>query len=180
MALFNSQLGIFPHVTNIIMAKPTGKKYYEAFKKSYTKLKDALPIQDLLPDFFEAGVVSRNLKERLNCIPVRSEKVICLLDEVERGLSAEIIDQFESFICVMEKFGNDNKDIVVKKLADDIRLTISEATVKQPSSSVHLSSTDCKVPGRCIWFTNERISVLENMTESHLSLCVPYFNLQYV
>jgi len=133
-------------------ARPTAKKYYEAFKKSYTKLRDALPIQDLLPDLFEAAVVSRNLKGRLNSISVRSEKVICLLDEIERGLSAEIIDQFESFICVMEKFGNDNNDIVVKKLAEDIRLTMSGATVKQPSSSVHLSSTDCKVPGRCVWF----------------------------
>jgi len=161
MALFNAQLGISPHVTNITMAKPTAKKYHEAFKKSYTKLRDALPIQDLLPDFFEAGVVSRKLKERLDSISVRSEKVICLLDEVGRGLSVEIVDQFESFICVMEKFGHDNKDIVVKKLAEDIRLTISGATVKQSSSSVHLLSTDCKVPGRCIWFINECTSVMK-------------------
>ena len=152
--------------------KPTAKQYYEAFKKSYPKLRDALPIQDLLPDFFKTGVVSRNLKERLNSIPARSEKVMYLLDEIERGLNAEIIDQFESFICVMEKFGNDNKDIVAKKLAEDIRLTMSEATVKQPSSSVHLSSTDCKVPGRCIWFINECTSI-------HQSVCEPCFNFMY-
>ena len=129
------------------MAKPTAEQYYEAFKKSYPNLKDALPIQDLCPYLFEADVVPWHLQQRLNSIPGLSEKVVCLLDEMGRGLRVGITDQFESFICVLEKFGADNKDIVVKKLAEDIRLTMSGAAVKQ-SSSVHLSSTDCKVPGR--------------------------------
>ena len=49
------------------------EQYYEAFKKSYPKLIDALPIQDLLPNLFEAGVVPKNLKEQLNSFPVRVE-----------------------------------------------------------------------------------------------------------
>ena len=122
------------------MAKPT-EEYYEAFKKSYRKLKDALPIKDVLPDLFQAGVVSGISKERLNSIPVRSDKVICLLDEMELGLKVGITDQFESFICVLEKFGTDNNNIVVKKLAEDIRSTISEATAAAKQSSVHHSSS---------------------------------------
>ena len=94
------------HVTTIIMAEPTVEKYYEAFNRSYAKLKDALPINNLLPYFFEAGAVPGDLKEKLNSILVRSEKVICLLDEMELGLKVGITDQFESFICVMEKFGD--------------------------------------------------------------------------
>ena len=127
------------------MAKPTTEQYYEAFKKSYPKLIDALPINDLLPDFFEAGVVPVNVKEKLNSIPVRSEKVKCLLDEMELGLKAGITDQFESFICVMEKFGTDNYNIVVKKLAEGIRLKLSELGIKE--SSEHQSSTHFKIRG---------------------------------
>ena len=116
------------------MATPAKEQYYEAFKKSYPKLKDALPINDLLPDFFKAGVVPGNLKEKLNSFPVRSEKVIYLLDEIELGLKVGITDQFESFICVMEKFGTDNDNIVVKILAEGIRSEISGSAIKHQMS----------------------------------------------
>ena len=128
----------------------TAEQYYEAFKRSYSKLKDALPINTLLPYLFEAGAVPRDLKEELNSIPIRSKKVICLLDEMELGLKVGITDQFESFVSVMEKFGGENNNIVVKRLAEDIRLILSEPAVK-PSSSVQHSSTD-KLPGRCVIF----------------------------
>ena len=133
----------------------TAEQYYEAFKRSYSKLKDALPISTLLPYFFEAGAVPGDLKEKLNSIPVRSEKVICLLDEMELGLKVGITDQFESFICVMEKFGGENNNIVVKRLAEDIRLILSEPAVLVKHSSVQHSSTD-KIPGtgRCVLFMN--------------------------
>ena len=132
--------------------EPTAEQYYEAFKRSYSKLKDALPINALLPYFFEAGAVPGDLKEKLNSIPIRSDKVICLLDEMELGLKVGITDQFESFVSVMEKFGGENNNIVVKRLAEDIRLILSEPAVK-PSSSVQHSSTD-KLPGRCVLFVS--------------------------
>ena len=130
------------------MPKPTAEQYYEAFKKSYSKLTDALPINDLLPVLFQEGVVPTNLKEKVHSIPVRREKVIFLLDEIEPGLKVGIIEQFESFVCVLEKFGTDNNNIVVKKLAEDIRSTISGVTVKQSSSVRHPSSTN--LPGKYI------------------------------
>ena len=130
------------------MAKPIAEQYYGAFKKSYTKLKDALPISFLLPYLFEAGVVPGDLQESINAIPGRSERVKYLLNEMEPGIRIGVTDQFESFICVMEKFGADNNDIVVKKLAEDIRgrLNISEATIQE--SSLHVSSINVKIPGR--------------------------------
>ena len=127
------------------MAKPISEQYYRAFKKSYTKLKDALPISFLLPYLFEAGVVPGDLQENINAIPVRSEKMKYLLNEMESGLRVGVTDQFESFICVMEKFGADNNNIVVKKLAEDIRLNINEAAIQE--SSLHVSSTNVKIPG---------------------------------
>ena len=126
------------------MVKPTAEQYYEAFKQSYPKLKDALPINDLLPYFFKGGIVPGYLKEKLDSIPVSSYKVVCLLDEMERGLRAGIIDQFESFICVMEEFATDNNDIVVKKLTEDIRSIVNKPTVKR------LSSTN-EIPGRSVF-----------------------------
>ena len=131
--------------------EPTAEQYYEAFKRSYSKLKDALPINTLLPYFFEAGVVPGDLKEKLNSIPIRSDKVICLLDEMELGLKVGITDQFESFVTVMEKIGGENNNIVVKRLAADIRLILSKPTIKP--SSVQYSSTD-KLPGRCVLFVS--------------------------
>ena len=128
-------------------SEPTVEQYYEAFKRSYSRLKDALPINTLLPYFFEVGAVPGDLKAKLNSIPIRSDKVICLLDEMELGLKVGITDQFESFVSVMEKFGGENNNIVVKRLAADIRLMLSKPTVK-PSSVQH-SSTD-KLPGRCV------------------------------
>ena len=135
------------------MAKPTVEKYYEVFKKFYPRLSNALPITDLLPYCFKEGIVPRYLKERLNSIPVRSDKVTCLLDEIERGLLAGIEDQFESFICVMEQFATDNDDMVVKKLTEDIRSIINEptCTVKQ-SSLTQSSSSNHEIPGMCVWF----------------------------
>ena len=128
-------------------SEPTVEQYYEAFKRSYSRLKDALPINTLLPYFFEVGAVPGDLKAKLNSIPIRSDKVICLLDEMELGLKVGITDQFESFVSVMEKFGGENNNIVVKRLAADIRLILSKPTVK-PSSVQH-SSTD-KLLGRCV------------------------------
>ena len=140
--LFNSQ-AFHSRDRIVVMAKPTAEQYYEAFKNSYMKLKDALPINHLLPYLFKAGVVHGYLKEKLDAIPVRSNKVTCLLDEMERGLKAGIVEQFESFICCMEEFCTDNNDVVVRNLSEGIRsLMTSKPAVKQ-SSSQHLS----EIPG---------------------------------
>ena len=119
------------------MAKPTEEQYYEAFSQSYPKLKDALPIDDLIPYCFKGGIVPGYLKEKLDSIAVRSDKVKCLLDEMERGIRVGITDQYESFICVMEEFATDNNDIVVKKLTEDIRSMINKPTIKQSLSTNH-------------------------------------------
>ena len=126
------------------MAKPEAQKYYEAFKESYPNLIDALPINDLLPRFFRAGVVSGKMKENLNYISVRSDKVTFLLDKMELGLKAGITNQFESFICVMERYGSDENDTVVQSLAEDIRLKLSDSEIKTDKSS------NFKVPGKCM------------------------------
>ena len=94
---------------------------------------------------FKGGIVPGYLKEKLDSIPVCSDKVVCLLDKMERGLRAGIVDQFESFICVMEEFATDNNDIVVTKLTEDIRSIINEPTVKQSSSTNH------EIPGRSVF-----------------------------
>ena len=137
-------------IKNIIMAGQrtilTAEQYYEALKRSYSKLKDALPINTLLPYFFEAGAVPGDLKEKLNSIPVRSDKVICLLEEMELGLRVGVTDQFELFICVMERYGEENNNIVVKRLAENIRLILSKPAVKHSSAD--------KLPGRCVIFFN--------------------------
>ena len=91
------------------MAKPTAEQYYEAFKQSYLRLQDALPIDVLA----WKGDCSRIFKRKL--APVHSGKVVCLLDEIECRLRVGIIDQFESFICVMEEFATNGNDIVVKR-----------------------------------------------------------------
>ena len=126
------------------MAKPAAEKYFEAFKESYPKLIDALPINDLLPRFFRAGVVPGNMKEKLNSISVRSDKVAYLLDKVELGLKAGITNQFESFICVMESYSSDENDSVVQRLAEDLRLKLSGSEV------ITDKSLNFKVPGKCM------------------------------
>ena len=126
------------------------------------KLKVALPIDDLLPYLFVADTVPANLKEKLDSIHVHSEKVKCLLDAMERGLKAGISDQFESFICVMEKFGEENSDIVSKKLAEDIRLILSE---REPAARNSWSLQRLATPpGRCTVYIYKFVVTGEDQT----------------
>ena len=82
------------------MAKLTTEQYCEAFKKSYSKLIDALPINDLLPDFFEAGVVPVNVKEKLNFmdqVPVRTSiNSESMGPRVHRGTDRHLVLQINS------------------------------------------------------------------------------------
>ena len=101
--------------------------YLEAFTKSYAKLISALPINDLLPELISARVIPGNLKERMDVISVRRDKVKAMLDEMEGGLKAQIPDQFEQFVQVMERFSIDENDMIVGKLASEIRAFIEES-----------------------------------------------------
>ena len=107
------------------MGTPTG--YYEAYKKSYLSLLKALPIDDLIPELFSTGVLPEYLKERLDATPVRSEKVKLMFTEMdmEEKLKAGNTKRFEGLIRVMEKFSTDENDVVVRKLARDIRMLIN-------------------------------------------------------
>jgi len=122
---------------------PSSNVYYEAFKKSYAKLIKALPINDLLPELVSAGVLPGNLKKRMDAISIESEKVKVMLDGMEGGLKAQITDQFEEFIQVMEQFSISESDIVVGKLAKDIRTLIDSgsslpAEVHHPKEATEL------------------------------------------
>jgi len=103
----------------------TPAKYYEAFKKSYPRLISALPIDDMQAYLVAGSVLPGRLKARMDAIPVCSDKVKMMLDEMEGGLSADIPDQFENLVKVMEHFGAKEDHIVVRKLAEDIRITIT-------------------------------------------------------
>jgi len=103
---------------------PPPEKFYEAYKKSYEKLTKALPVNDLIPKLFSEGILPGNLKSRIDCITVPSEKTRLLLDEMEGGLRIGITDQFDRFVRVLEQFSKDERHIVVGKMAKDIRLLV--------------------------------------------------------
>jgi len=137
------------------MATPA--KYYEAYKAAYPKLIKALPIDDILPDLVAGGVLPGKLKARMDAITVSSDKVKLMLDEMEGGLKAQIPDQFESLIKVMETFAEDEGHIVVKKLVSDIRATLTsggttnrqtstDKTSGQTSESTNLASPPAYTP----------------------------------
>jgi len=137
------------------MATPA--KYYEAYKAAYPKLIKALPIDDILPDLVAGGVLPGKLKARMDALAVSGDKVKLMLDEMEGGLKAQIPDQFESLVKVMETFAEDEGHIVVKKLVNDIRATINsggtpsrqtsaEKTSRQTSESVDLASPPAYTP----------------------------------
>jgi len=103
----------------------TSAKYYEAFKKFYLKLISVLPIDDMLSYLVAARVLPGRVKARMDAVPIGSDKVKLMLDEMEGGLKADIPDQFECLIKVMEQFSVDEDHIVVKKLAENIRMMIT-------------------------------------------------------
>ena len=120
---------------------PLRNVHYEAFKKSYAKLIKALPINDLLPELVSAGVLSGNLKKRMDATSVESEKVKVMLDGMEGGLKAQIPDQFEEFIRVIEQFSIDESDMVVGKLAKDIRALISASPPEKGATESEVKSS---------------------------------------
>ena len=122
--------------------KASTNVYLEAFTKSYARLICALPIDDLLPELISARVIPGNLKERMDVISVRRDKVKAMLDDMEGGLKAQIPDQFEQFIQVMERFSTDENHMVVGKLASEIRaLIVSESQDGRVDPSSYASAS---------------------------------------
>jgi len=122
------------------MATAPPAKYYEAYKAAYPKLIRALPIDDILPDLVAGGVLPGKLKARMDAITVSSDKVKLMLDEMEGGLKAQIPDQFESLITVMEAFAEDEGHIVVKKLVNDIRASLASTTPNRQTSTEKITT----------------------------------------
>ena len=137
----------------------TPAKYYEAYKKSYPKLISALPIDDMLSYLVAARVLPGRVKARMDAVPVCSDKVKLMLDEMEGGLQADIPDQFECLIKVMEQFSVDEDHIVVRKLAENVRMIVTSgdtpaeglpvspiATLPQVCAMVHVCPLCCVAP----------------------------------
>ena len=84
----------------------------------------------------------------MDAVPVCSDKVKLMLDEMEGGLEADIPDQFESLIKVMEQFSIDEDHIVVRKLAENIRMVITSGDTPEdlPVSPRVMLPQVCKVP----------------------------------
>lgn len=112
----------------------TPVKYYEAYKATYTRLISALPINDMMSDLVTGGVLPGKVKARMDAISTDSEKAKYMLDEMEGGLEALIPDQFENLIKVMEKFSEEEGHIVVKKLAENVRVMITSGNIPFSSS----------------------------------------------
>jgi len=112
----------------------TPAKYYEAYKAVYARLISALPINDMLSDLVKGGVLPGKVKARLDAISTDNDKAKYMLDEMEGGLKALIPDQFENLIKVMERFSEEEGHIVVKKLAEDIRILITSGDIPSASS----------------------------------------------
>ena len=117
------------------MASPD--KYCEAaFKKTYLKLMNVLPVDDILPYLYADGVISMSIKQDISDIPQRKKKAERLLDEIGRGLDIELTEKFKRFIEVVDTYSEDEGDDLMKKVMEEIRnyLSISQkAPANQPS-----------------------------------------------
>ena len=66
------------------MANVTSEAYYRAFKASYDKLVQALPIESLIPTLYSRRIVSSGLKAEIDGITSSSKKVELLLTHIYR------------------------------------------------------------------------------------------------
>ena len=109
------------------MANATCDIYYKAFKSSYENLAKALPIELLIPALYSKNIISSGLKAEIDSIATSSKKVEHLLTKIENGLKVEVTEQFEGLLQVMEEYSQKEESAVVKKLAEEIRSSISSA-----------------------------------------------------
>ena len=119
-----------------IAAMASPDKYCEAFKKTYLKLMNVLPVDDVLPHLYADGVINMSIKKDISDIPQRKKKAECLLDEIGRGLDLQLTEKFKKFIEVVDSYSEDEDDDVMKKVMEEIRshLSVSQkAPANQPS-----------------------------------------------
>jgi len=105
-----------------------------------SKLLESLTTFLEVKDPLVARVLPGREKVRMDMVPVCSNKVKLML---ERGLNADIPDQFE---CLMEQFSVDEDQIVVRKLAENIRMIGSSGDTHAedlPVSSIATLPQDC-------------------------------------
>ena len=157
----------------------TPAKYYEAYKAAYARLISALPINDMLSDLVTGGVLPGKVKARMDAISTDNNKAKYMLDEMEGGLKALIPDQFENLIKVMERFSEEEGHIVVKKLAEDIRImitsggTLSSSTAFRASSDVTSSTSpalEYQLPAQTqVCYHNNFVSVILKISTLYYS-----------
>ena len=112
---------------NLVPRKFLAIRYYKAFKSSYENLVKALPIELLIPALYSKNIISSGLKAEIDSIVTSSKKVEHLLTKIENGLKVEVTEQFEGLLQVMEEYSQKEESAVVKKLAEEIRSSISSA-----------------------------------------------------
>lgn len=100
-------------------------KYHKAFRSSYEKLVKALPIEPLIPTLYSKGIISSEMKQKIDSISTSSQKIDHLLTNIENGLRVEVIEQFEGLLQAMEEYGQKENNVVVKRLAEEIRYNIN-------------------------------------------------------
>jgi len=96
----------------------------------------------MLSDLVTGGVLPGKVKARMDAISTDNDKAKYMLDQMEGGLKALIPDQFENLIKVMEKFSEEEGHIVVKKLAEDIRMLVTSGDTPSSSMTASKASTD--------------------------------------
>ena len=88
------------------------------FQYSYPYLIEALPIDDLLPEFFAKGLLEGQSKSKLESRTTRQEKTQYFLDEmIKPSLTTGLIQPFNNMITIMES----SELSVAKHLAKQIK-----------------------------------------------------------
>jgi len=104
------------HFLSETMAEVKGT--YKAFTKFYAKLTKALPMDDLLDEFYANRLLPDDHKAKIESLRTRKEKAQYFLDEIiKRGLSIGYTKQFNEMINVMES----SNDPVLKNLSKQIQ-----------------------------------------------------------
>ena len=93
------------------------KRVKTVFQKFYAELITALPISDLLPEFFANDLLSGDLKAKIESRSTPKEQTEYFLDEViRRGLDIGYTEQFNKMIIIM----GSSSDHVTRFLAKQI------------------------------------------------------------
>ena len=100
------------------------KRATSVFKKISVQLTDELPIDDFLPIFYSDGLLSAQVKSRIETMPLstpQKKTQYFLAEMIQQGLRIGLIDPFMKMIRIMESRG----DPASKSLAKKIRTELS-------------------------------------------------------